>query len=153
MIWAAFPKPMRRSVRIVAAKDYWNKSALRRHIATQELNAVLIERGIKTKEPLAPIEAILRAGESLVIFPEGTRSNQRLPGTFKSGLHRLAEQFRHVELIPVYLENLNRSLPKGRFLPVPVTATVRFGTPLERIEGETKEAFLTRARLAVEALA
>lgn len=153
VIWAAFPKDVRDSVRTVAAKDYWDKNALRRRIATKELNAVLVDREARSKDPLAPMSEVLKNGESLVIFPEGTRSEQKLPNSFKAGLYKLATDFPSAELIPVYLENLNRSLPKGRYIPVPIASAVRFGAPLGRVEGESKEDFLIRARLAVEELA
>jgi hypothetical protein len=68
-------------------------------------------------------------------------------------LYRLATQFAHVQLVPVYLENLHRSLPKGAFLPIPMTCTVRFGAPLSVAPEETKEAFLVRAREAMIQLA
>jgi 1-acyl-sn-glycerol-3-phosphate acyltransferase len=153
VIWAAFPKDIRDSVRTVAAKDYWDKNAIRRRIATKELRAVLVDREARSKDPLAPMSEVLKNGESLVIFPEGTRSEQKLPNSFKAGLYKLATDFPSAELIPVYLENLNRSLPKGRYIPVPIASAVRFGAPLERIENESKEDFLVRARLAVEELA
>jgi 1-acyl-sn-glycerol-3-phosphate acyltransferase len=85
----------------------------------------------------------------LILFPEGTRGSGALPGPFKSGLYRLAQAMPSVELVPVYLENLHRSLPRGAFLPIPLTCTVRFGAPLATIANETKEAFLERARSEV----
>jgi 1-acyl-sn-glycerol-3-phosphate acyltransferase len=94
----------------------------------------------------------LRDGDSLIIFPEGTRGATALPARFRSGLFRLAAEFPNVELIPVYLDNLHRSLPKGALLPVPMVCTVRFGAPVERLHGESREAFLERARGAVIAL-
>ena len=96
---------------------------------------------------------MLEAGQSIIIFSEGTRGPERLPSPFKSGLYRLAQRFPDVELIPVYLDNLHRSMPKGTFLPVPLICTVRFGAPLPRIAGEDKSAFLERARNAVIELA
>ena len=117
----------------------------------QGLNAVLIKRTRTdpNDNPLQPLFEALDHGDSLIIFPEGTRQHQPLPGPFKSGLFHLAERYPQVELIPVYLENLYRSMPKGTFLPVPITCTVRFGAPLQRIANEDKEAFLNRARDAV----
>ena len=81
-----------------------------------------------------PLEAIdllneaAQAGSSLIIFPEGTRNPERLPGPFKSGLFHLANRFPNAELVPVYLENLHRIMPKGTFFPVPLICTVRFGS-------------------------
>ncbi len=154
-LWSALPLDLRRHTRPVAAADYWNTDAVRRCIAVRGLNAVFIERqrSEATKDPLAPLTEALAARDSLIIFPEGTRNLQPLPGPFKAGLFHLAERFPEVELVPVYLENLHRCMPKGTFFPVPLICTVRFGAPLARIEGEDKTAFLERARRAVIDLA
>ncbi len=97
------------------------------------------------------IEA-LDAGDSLIIFPEGTRGTGQEIGPFKSGLDYLARQRPDVDLVPVHLHNLYRIMPKGEFLPVPQLSCVSFGSPLHLQEGESKAAFLVRAREAVESL-
>jgi 1-acyl-sn-glycerol-3-phosphate acyltransferase len=152
LLWAALPPDLRRATHPVAAADYWGKGALRRYIATKVLNAVLIERK-GSRAPLEPLEAVLEAGESLIIFPEGTRAFEKLPGAFKPGLHHLARKYPEAELVPVFLDNLRRALPKGSLFPVPISCVVRFGAPVELQPGEDKAAFLTRARDAVVALA
>ncbi len=153
-IWAALPIRLRSTTHPVAAKDYWG-SGLRRYIATKALRAVLIDRARSdpNANPLAPLVEMLQLGESLIIFPEGTRGASAVPGPFKSGLYHLAAQFPNVQLVPVYLENLHRSLPKGAVLPIPMTCTVRFGTPMGLAAEETKETFLERARAEVVRLA
>ena len=152
-LWAALPRQLRERTHPVAARDYWG-TGFRRYIATTTLRAVLIDRTRKdkTSDPLEPLLKLLADGESLILFPEGTRGLGALPGPFKSGLYRLAQAMPRAELVPVYLENLHRSLPRGAFLPIPLTCTVRFGTPLAAVADETKEAFLERARSAVVAL-
>ena len=155
LIWAALPKNLRETTHPVAAADYWGHGRLRRAIALKLLRSVLIDRsGTKAGgDPLAPLEAMLATGESLVIFPEGTRGADALPRRFKAGLFRLAERFPAAELVPVYLRNLSRAFPRGAFLPVPISCHVRFGAPLERVPGEAQDAFLERARSAVAGLA
>jgi len=86
---------------------------------------------------------------SLIVFPEGTRSVNGEVAMFKSGLYHLAQVRPDVELVPVHLENLNRILPKGESLPVPMLSRLVFGAPIGVREGETKEEFLTRARAAL----
>lgn len=149
-LWAALPRRLRERTHPVAARDYWDKG-FRRYLATTTLRAVLIDRTRedKTSDPLEPLLQTLANGDSLILFPEGTRGSGALPGPFKSGLYRLAQAMPSVELVPVYLENLHRSLPRGAFLPIPLTCTVRFGAPLATIANETKEAFLERARSEV----
>ena len=96
----------------------------------------------------------LDAGASLILFPEGTRNmteERLLP--FKSGLYHLAMARPQVELVPVWLENLNRMMPKGEIFPVPLLCTVTFGAPLTISAQEDKSAFLERARAALLAAA
>ena len=155
VLWAALPGALRANTRPVAAKDYWDKGGIRGAIAREELNVVMIDRS-KTDphaDPLDPLREALEHGFSLIIFPEGTRSAQPLPGQFKSGLYHLASDFPAVELIPVYIENLHRSMPKGAFVPVPIICTVRFGSALKLRTGEDKDEFLQRSRDAVVQLA
>ena len=154
-LWSALPPDLRTRTRPVAAADYWNKGAIRRYIALQGLRAIFIERmhSGSAAHPLQPLIDALECGDSLILFPEGTRNMQALPGPFKAGLFYLAARFPDVELIPVYLENLHRCMPKGTVFPVPLICTVRFGAALRRMVHENKESFLKRAREAVIELA
>ncbi len=154
-LWCALPGELRAKTRPVAASDYWSGSGLKSYIATRGFNALFIERKADKREsdPLAPLIEALQRGESLIIFPEGTRRAQALPSPFKSGIFHLAAKMPSAELIPVYLDNLYRSMPKGTLLPVPLTCSVRFGAPLERRPDESKDSFLDRARQAVVDLA
>jgi 1-acyl-sn-glycerol-3-phosphate acyltransferase len=155
LLWAALPSELRPKTHPVAALDYWGKSALRRWIAGRMLNSIFIDRsGARSgEEALVPLRAKLAEGHSLIIFPEGTRGAERLPGPFRSGLYHLATAFPDAELIPVYLENLNRAYPKGAYIPVPISCAVRFGAPIALAPNEGKDAFLGRARDAIVALA
>lgn len=155
-VWASLPAPLRRRTRPVAARDYWLGGPLRRLLAQRVFNAVLIERKHVTADnnPLTAMEAALAAGDSLIIFPEGMRQgDEDAPmKEFKPGLWHLAKRHPEAELVPVRLENLDRILPKGGLLFVPVMAAVSFGVPVRLEDGEDKAAFLARARAAVEAL-
>src|SRR6185436_5176158 len=104
--------------------------------------------------PLVKMDEALDAGASLIIFPEGTRQMAEDAGMnpFKPGLWHLARKHPEVELVPVWLENLNRILPKGEILPLPLLASVTFGAPLERRSDENKPDFIARAQAAVAAL-
>ena len=153
LVWAAMPPELRRRVRPVAAADYWGKGRIQRHIALKVLNAVLIDRQTRSSDPLEPLKAALAAGDSLILFPEGTRGTGELPSAFNPGLQHLAKAFPEVELVPVFLDNLRRALPKGSLVPVPLSCIARFGAPMHLAEGEAKPDFLNRAREAVVALA
>ena len=151
---AALPFNLRKDTRPVAAKDYWIKTWLTRHAALVALNAVLIDRKREDPgDPLAPAMQALEEGSSLIIFPEGQRNVTDLPGPFKSGIYHLSKKFPDVDLVPVYLENIVRSMPKGNTLPLPLICRARFGEPIRALENETKNEFVQRARQAVVDLA
>ena len=139
-IWSALAPALRKQTRPVAARDYWDKPGLRGYIANKVLRAVLIERRREQRDgdPLEPVIEALRNGDSLILFPEGTRT---------------AESFPELNLVPVYLDTLHRSMPKGAMIPLPLYCTVRFGAPIARVDNEPREIFLERARAAVVALA
>ena len=127
-------------------------SGLKRFIAVRCLNAVLIDRGgSHDRDPLAPLADLLERGDSLIIFPEGTRGTGPV-GPFKSGLFHLARRFPNAELVPINIENLHRILPKGTWLLVPLICTLRIGAPIHVAVDEPKEVFLTRARADLIAL-
>jgi len=153
VLWAALPPAQRARVRPAAAKDYWGKPGLRARIA-RLFHAVLIDRARDQTcaDPLGPLDEALTTGDSLIIFPEGTRNPEGQVQQFKSGLYRLAQHHPKVALVPVYLENLHRILPKGWLLPVPLTGAAVFGRALTLESGESKQDFLARAREAVLAL-
>lgn len=152
LLWTALPPRIRRNTRPVAAADYWLSSKLKTFIGGHVVKAVLIDRNPETRK-LDPIETMLAAldeGSSLIIFPEGQRNMtdaQMLP--FKPGLFHLAENRPDVELVPVWIENLNRVLPKGEIIPIPFACTVSFGAPIALEKGEDKQVFLKRAERAV----
>jgi len=150
-LWAALPHAARETTRPVAARDYWGKNALTRGVACGMFNSLLIAReGITRKDnPIEQMAAAMREGQSLILFPEGTRCLDGCMSDFRAGLYHLAHKVPEAELVPVYLQNLNRILPKGHLLPIPLISTVVFGTPIKLEEGEKKMDFLVRAKAAV----
>ncbi|MEZ5384978.1 MAG: lysophospholipid acyltransferase family protein [Prosthecobacter sp.] len=151
VVWAALPHDVREQTSPAAAEDYWSKSRLRRWIACDLFQAVLIAREGITREnnPLERLSACLESGRSILIFPEGTRRTDGEVSAFKAGLFHLARRFPHIPLVPVHLDNLNRIMPKGAWVPVPLIAQAHFREPIRMNEGESKADFLTRARAAL----
>jgi 1-acyl-sn-glycerol-3-phosphate acyltransferase len=153
LIWAALPEELRAQTRPIAARDYWTGTLLKHWITREVFNAVYVNRQrTDDQDPLEPLQDALRSGDSLVLFPEGTRSSKGDPQAFKSGLYHLAQQFPDVQLIPAWIDNVQRVMPKGEVVPVPILCTVTFGEGLRLQPGEDKRAFLDRARDAVLAL-
>ncbi len=178
LVWAALPRDLRAVTRPIAARDYWTSTPLKHWITREIFNAVYVSRerkavptlapltapqggvprlavgpaGAGDEDPLEPLFEALRSGDSLVIFPEGTRGHAADPASFKSGLYALAQAFPDVQLIPAWIDNVQRVMPKGEVVPVPILCTVVFGAPLALGAGEERRAFLDRARVAVMAL-
>jgi 1-acyl-sn-glycerol-3-phosphate acyltransferase len=155
LIWSVLPSAIRDRTRPVAAADYWGAGIFRRFIGKRLFRAVLVEREAekRVEDPILQMAAALDGGASLIIFPEGTRNVTDVPLLpFKSGIYRLAMARPGIEMVPVWIANLNRVLPKGELIPVPLICTVAFGVPLRLRAGEEKTAFLERARAALLAL-
>ena len=150
LMWAALPEELRGITRPIAAKDYWTKTAFKRWITTSVFHAIYVDR-VKTgdQDPLEPLVDALTNGDSIILFPEGTRGNQEEPQSFKSGLYNLAMKFPNVVLVPAWINNVQRVMPKGEVVPVPILCSVTFGAPIVLQEGEDRSAVLTRARQSV----
>ncbi|EPC04066.1 1-acyl-sn-glycerol-3-phosphate acyltransferase [Litchfieldella anticariensis FP35 = DSM 16096] len=157
LLWASLPPALRKHARPVAGADYWGKGTLRRFLIDKVFKGVLIDRQRTdpSRNPLEPMFEALSAGDSLILFPEGTRNLddevKLLP--FKSGIYHLSKAHPQVELVPVWIDNLKRVMPKGKVLPLPLLCTVSFGAPLTVGEDESKEAFLDRLSQALLELA
>ena len=161
VLWSALPSEIRAHARPIAARDYWEETPLRRYLAENVFKAVLVERGAMSKANspeesrfvgrslIEDMAAALGERNSLILFPEGTRGTGDKVGEFRGGLYHLAVRRPDIELVPAYLENMNRILPKGEVLPVPMLSLLTFGKPLHVEPHETKHAFLERAREAV----
>jgi len=150
VLWSSLPPDVRRVTRPVAAKDYWERGPVKRYIASV-FNALLIDRR-EIKVHQSPVDLMLREigdTHSLIVFPEGSRNPEPGLGEFKSGLYYLCKKRPDLEAVPVYMDNLNRVLPRGEFLPVPLLSCITFGPPMWLERNESKTDFLKRAREAV----
>lgn len=148
LLWSSLPKIMRRQTKPVAASDYWLKDGFRQFLIKDTFNGVTIQRNREDQaDPLQPVKDALAQGYSIIFFPEGTRNLNDdidlLP--FKSGLYNLHQQFPEIEIVPVWISNLKRVMPKGAFIPLPLLSTVCFGCPLKQHLEMDKTAFIDYA--------
>ena len=155
LVWISLPKTWRMLTQPVAGADYWLGSKLKAFIAEQVFRVLLIDRQSDPKQAIAAMDGALKEGKSLILFPEGTRNttDDQVLLPFKSGLYHLARENENVEFVPVWLNNINRVLPKGKILPIPLLCEVRIGVVIKKLPDEDKTAFLTRIRQALLDLA
>jgi 1-acyl-sn-glycerol-3-phosphate acyltransferase len=153
MIWAALPKELRNVTRAIAARDYWTQTPFKRWITSAVFNVIYVSRERTADEdPLEPLLEALNNGDSIILFPEGTRGHAGDPQAFKAGLYNLALRFPQAVLVPAWINNVQHVLPKGEVVPVPVLCSVTFGAPIAVQSGEACKDFLARARECVMAL-
>jgi 1-acyl-sn-glycerol-3-phosphate acyltransferase len=149
LLWSVLPPTLRRKARPVAASDYWQSNGLRQHLAEWVFRSVFIDRQAadRCSNPIAPLLEPLDQSESLILFPEGTRASGESLRPFRSGIFHLADARPEVELVPVWLDNACRVMPKGSIVPLPLLCTVTFGSPTRLAAGEEKPTFLERLRM------
>lgn len=156
VLWSALPPALRARTRPVAGRDYWDRGPVRRYLAREVFNAILIERpvpgevaGSRARGQIELIAAEMGDRFSVIVFPEGTRGSGEGILPFKSGMFHLCRLRPELVPMPVYLDNFSRVLPKGELVPVPMLSRAVFGAPVPLASGETKEQFLGRARQAL----
>ena len=155
LVWISLPKTWRMLTQPVAGADYWLGSKLKAFIAEQVFRVLLIDRQHDPKQAVAAMDGALKQGKSLILFPDGTRNttDDQVLLPFKSGLYHLARENENVEFVPVWINNINRVLPKGKILPIPLLCDVRIGEVIKKLPDEDKTEFLTRTRQALLDLA
>jgi 1-acyl-sn-glycerol-3-phosphate acyltransferase len=126
-----FPLRRLRRIRPVAAADYFERNRFVSVLTKTLFNILPIARKNITAEnnPLRRMREAIETGDSIIIFPEGTRGSGQEMGEFRSGVAHLIEKMPGVPVVPAYLVNMGRSLPKGEFIPVPFFCEIRIGAP------------------------
>ena len=95
------------------------------------INAVLIPRNKPEKpgdpDPLQIMSDLLNKGESIILFPEGTRGEPGVMQKFKAGIALMVQRHPDIPVIPVYLDGLHKSMPKGINLMLPSNSKLYVG--------------------------
>lgn len=115
-----------------AAADYWFDVPVRRFIASTVAGILPVRRSGRGTyaELLAAARPALKAGRTVVIYPEGTRSKDGSLGEFRSGALRLARDC-GVPIVPAAVLGTADVLPKGTNFISPAPMQVRIGEPVD----------------------
>jgi 1-acyl-sn-glycerol-3-phosphate acyltransferase len=136
-LMSLFPLRMLHKIRPVAAQDYFFRNPLLKWFALHVIGILPIDREMKSKRthPLSGINAALKRGEIVIIFPEGSRGCPEQLGKFKAGIAHIAKHNPEVPVNPVFMHGLGKALPKGETLLVPFFLDIFVGKHL-RWEGD-----------------
>ncbi len=148
--------PLRRlpHVHPVAAADYFGTNPVRRFLAMLLMNGIPIERTAAAGvDPLSPIVKVLREGESLIFFPEGSRGEAGVVGPFRPGVGRLVRDVPGLLVVPVFLSGPERTWPRGTIMPMPLDLEAIVGKPRTYPADEDPRAIAEAVRRDVLALA
>lgn len=118
--------------RPVAAADYFESSRPVSMVTRVLFNILPIDRKGRVRggeDPLEIMASAIRAGDNLILFPEGTRGEPEKLARFRNGAGRLIALFPHLKVIPVFQDGMGRILPRGAWYPVPFIGRVNIGTP------------------------
>ena len=130
VLMTMFPIGRLAHIHPVAAADYFGKTAWRRTIVMVGMNAMAIARtSAPGRDVLQPTIEALEAGETLIFFPEGSRGTPGVIGAFKPGIGMIVKSVPGVLVVPVFLAGAERSLPRGRSVPLPLGIDVIIGKP------------------------
>jgi 1-acyl-sn-glycerol-3-phosphate acyltransferase len=132
LLLCLFPARTLRWVRPAAAADYFLANPVIAWFSRHIIGIVPVYRTEVKRggDPMAPVREALKAGDIVVVFPEGTRGSGVDLGPLKAGVAKLAAEAPEAPVIPVWIQGAGRVLPKGRTIPVPLTCSVHVGEPI-----------------------
>lgn len=142
VLLSALPPRVRARTAPAAAEDYFFRNRFLRWFSERVVGAFPFPR--RGSAGIERAEALLRAGRTVILFPEGTRSTDGRIAPFRAGVGVLASLGYRV--VPVAIAGTRAVLPKGEPFPCRAPVCVRFGEPMELAGVEP-----TRAAACVEA--
>lgn len=141
-ILASLPSEIIHKVKPVTAGDYFGRNKLSSIFSSIFLNTLLIKRTVDSKNDAAsPINQMIKAideGNSLILFPEGTRGKPEELQPFKRGIALVLAKRSHVKYIPTFMTGMGKSLPKGEKVLVPYNCVLTYGEPTSIVETDSK---------------
>jgi long-chain acyl-CoA synthetase len=165
VIMAALPREWRYRVAPAMAKEFfkahffpgeygrgaWFTNSLNYYLAALFFNAFpLPQREAGARQTLRYIGEVLEDGFSVLIFPEGERTDVGDIKRFRPGIGMIASRL-GVPIVPVRLEGLERVLHHTWSMAKPGRVRVAFGAPL-KLSGDDYEALAQQVEEAVRRL-
>lgn len=132
-IMSAMPSRYIHKVHPIAARDFFGGSLFKKILMRYLVNATLIKRDREDPEndPIDSMDKMLKKSRSLILFPEGSRGISGVMAKFKKGLGYLIQRNPEINVIPVYLDNVYKTLPRGKNLILPYNCSIKFGDPIQ----------------------
>ena len=152
LLLGALSDRVRERTVVAAAADYFYRQPVLGRVISLWLNTFPFSRTGGAQAVLHSSSQLLKSGWNLVVYPEGTRSEDGTIGEFKPGVGHLATENRS-PVIPVHVGGTHRVMPKGRRIPLPAPVTVRIGRPLTPGRSEGSRDFTKRVEASVRSLA
>ena len=136
-LMSSLPSSIIHKVKPVAAADYFGKTKFKAAISNYFINTLLISR--KGGSAIQTMKKALEEGNSLIIFPEGSRGEPDKEQQMKSGVALLLSLCPEVKYVPAYMFGMGKIMPKGDSLIVPYDSFLIYGKPTIPNSHETKE--------------
>ncbi|MBM55003.1 MAG: hypothetical protein CMB32_00390 [Euryarchaeota archaeon] len=141
-IMSAVPMKSIHKVHPIAAQDFFGDGSTVEFLMKHFVNAVLIPRkrpkNSNDPDPLQIMSDVLDIGHSIIIYPEGTRGEPGVMQEFKKGIAMMVQRHPDIPVIPIFLDGLHRSMPKGVNLFLPSNSKLFIGEPINFSSNETE---------------
>ena len=118
VILSALPRKLRKRTVVAAAADYFYKNRVVAWLVSLIFNTVPVERrrGGGMSKNGGHLDVLLDQGWNLLLYPEGTRSRDGMPGPLRRGAAVLAAAH-HLTIVPIRVTGTAEAMPPGRFWP------------------------------------
>tara|TARA_B100000902_G_scaffold208214_1_gene198243 strand:- start:9131 stop:9622 length:492 start_codon:yes stop_codon:yes gene_type:complete len=130
-IMSAIPMKYIHKVHPIAADDFFGGNQIKEFLMRYLVNATLIPRkkadNDEEIDPVKVMSNLLRKKRSIILYPEGSRGEAGVVSDFKKGIAYLIKENPQVNVIPVYLDKLYKTLPKGKRIILPYNCKIVFG--------------------------
>ena len=142
-IMSVTPMAMVHKVHPIAAEDFFGDKSTKEFLMKHFVNAILIprKRPEKPRDPdaLQIMSDLLIKGDSIILYPEGTRGEPGVMQDFKKGIALMVQRHPDVPVVPIFLDGLYKSMPKGVSVFLPSNSKLFVGEPIKFKSLETED--------------